>query len=290
MYVAETQSFSIAATRCFVTQSAVSQHVRQLEDELGCKLLIRSSRGVVLTESGEALLPRAKEILKQAADCKEHINALNNCLVGELRIGVGSFIAPYIRMAALLFMERYPNVRVNIDFTKAHMLNKSLRAHMVDLAFTMNRAYSHEGIESEECIPFSVYAVMRESHPLATLPKVTYDDLLRHPVIMPDVGERVFETFQRYVHGDLTKLNVKCIISDPDEALASVEETKFVTFLPKLYLRNRSGLVARPIAGLEGKLMSNAHWMRDVPVKRSAQMFLDIVRDEVVPYISAIEQ
>ena len=45
--VAETKLFSMAATRCCVTQSAVSQHIRALEDELGCKLLIRTSHGIV---------------------------------------------------------------------------------------------------------------------------------------------------------------------------------------------------------------------------------------------------
>lgn len=141
VYVAETLSFSIAATRCCVTQSAISQHIKALEDELRCKLLIRTSHSIMLTESGEALLPRAKEILKQTDDCKEQINALNNCLVGELRIGVGSFIAPYIRMAALIFMERYPNVRINAEFTKATSLNHLLRSHSLDLAFTLNTAY-----------------------------------------------------------------------------------------------------------------------------------------------------
>lgn len=269
VFVAETKSFSTAATRCCVTQSAVSQHIRALEDELGCKLLIRTSHDIMLTESGTTLLPRAKEILKQTEDCKEQINALNNCMTGELRIGVGSFIAPYIRMAALIFMDRYPNVRINADFTKAHLLNQSLRAHMLDLAFTMNMAYSHEGIESRPCIPFNVYAIMRDTHPLAALPKVSYEDLQKHPIIMPDVGERAFETCQQYIQRDLHKLNIKCIISSPDEALASVEETKYVTFMPKLYLRNHPTLVARPIVGLEQQLMSNAHWMQDVPPEAS---------------------
>lgn len=244
----------------------------------------------MLTESGEALLPRAKEILKQTEDCKEQINALNNCMTGELRIGVGSFIAPYVRMAALIFMERYPNVRINADFTKAYLLNQSLRAHMLDLAFTMNMAYRHEGIESRPCIPFNVYAIMRDTHPLASLSMVSYEDILKHPIIMPDVGERAIETFQQNIQRDLYKLNIKCIISDPDEALASVEETKYITFMPKLYLRNHPTLVARPVVGLEQQLMSNAHWMQDVPKKRAAQLFLDIIRDEVVPYISVAEE
>lgn len=290
VFIAETKSFSIAASRCCLTQSAVSQHVRMLESELGCKLLIRTSHDIMLTESGQALLPHAKDILKQAEDCKEHLKALNNCMSGELRIGVGSFIAPYIRMAALIFMERYPNVRINADFTKAHILNQSLRAHMLDIAFTMNMAYSYEGIDSCPCIPFSVYAIMRDTHPLAALQKVSYEDLLKYPIIMPDVSERVFATCQQYIQRDLNKLNIKCVISDPDEALASVEETKYVTFMPKLYLRNHPSLVARPIIGLEQQLMSNAHWMHDVPKKRAAQLFLDIIKDEVVPYIAVAEE
>lgn len=107
---------------------------------------------------------------------------------------------------------------------------------------------------------------------------------------MPDVGERVFETCQQYIQRDLYKLNIKCVISDPDEALASVEETKCVTFMTQLYLRHHPTLVARPIVGLERQLMSNAHWMKDVPIKRSAQIFLDIIKNEVVPYISVIEE
>lgn len=55
VYVAETLSFSVAASYCCVTQSAVSQHIKALEEELGCKLLIRTSHDIMLTESGETL-------------------------------------------------------------------------------------------------------------------------------------------------------------------------------------------------------------------------------------------
>ncbi len=290
VYVAETLSFSIAASRCYVTQSAISQHIKALEDELGCKLLIRTSHDITLTEYGEALLPRAKDILKQTADCKEHIHALNNCMTGELRIGVGSFIAPYIRVAAIIFMERYPNVRLNAEMTKATSLNHLLRNHELDIAFTMNTAYKNEGIESTPCIPFHIYAIMRNTHPLAKLPEVSYKDMLCHSVIMPDVGERVFNTFQQYTRQDLTKLNVKCIVSDPDEDLAIVEEKQSITFMPKLYLKNHPTLVAKPITELKTDLMSNAHYMQDVPLKRSAQIFLDIIKQEAIPYIQELEK
>lgn len=290
IYVAENLSFTLAATRCFITQSAISQHIKALENELQCKLLIRTSHDITLTDSGEELYIRAKEIVRQSEDCKEHIRSLNNCMTGELRIGVGSFIAPYIRVAALLFMERYPHVRINAEFTKATSLNRLLRDHTIDLAFSMNTAYQNEGIKTKPCIPFHIYAIMRKTHPLAKLDKVSYQDLLRHGVIMPDVGDRVFNTLQQYMTYDLNKLNVKCIVSDPDEDLAIIEETPWVTFMPKLYMKNHPTLIAKPIVGLENELMSNSHWMKDVPMKLSVQTFLDIIQQEAIPYINELEK
>lgn len=289
-FIAETGSFSIAATRCYVTQSAVSQHIRALEEELNCQLLIRTPHDITLTESEKALLPRAKEILKQTEDCKEHISSINNCITGELRIGIGSFIAPYIRKTALAFMEKYPNVRLNADFGKACRLNQMLRDHQIDIAFTVNTAFKDEGIESEQCIPFHLCAIMKDTHPLARFEKVQYEDLMKHNVIMPDVGERAFNTFQKYIKRDLSKLNVKCIVSSPDEALAVVEESNMVTFLPKLYLRNHPTLTARPIVGIEQNIWSNIHWMQDVPFKKSAQLFLDMLKSEAVPYMTTLEE
>lgn len=290
VFVAETHSFSIAASRCCVTQSAISQHIKTLENELNCQLLIRDSHNVEITECGKALLHRAKRILKDAEDCKEQINAINNCMTGELRLGIGSFIIPYICKAAITFMERYPNVRISAEFTKACRLNSLLREHSIDLAFTMNTAHEEEGIESLKCIPFKIYAMMQDTNPLAAQKKVSYEDLIKHNIVMPDMGERVFNTFQQYLKRDLSKFNVKCIVSNADEALAIVEEMNCVTFLPKLYIRNRPTLVARPIIGLEKQIYSNAHWMKDMPMKRSAQLFLNILREESVPYIATLEE
>lgn len=286
---AETASFSVAASRCYLTQSAVSQHIKALEEELHCKLLIRSSHSITLTECGEALFAQAKEILKLSDDCTEQINALNNCVTGELRIGVGSFIAPYIRRTAMTFMERYPNVKLSVEFSKACRLNQMLREHKIDLAFTMNNAYDSEGIESSPCIPFSISAIMSKRNHLATLERVSFKDLLKHNIIMPDVGDRVFTTFQNYLHEDLSKLKVKAVVSNADEALSVIDEGNFITFLPKIYLRNYPELTARPIIGLERKLKSNAHWMRDVSMKKSAQLFLEIMKEEAVPYLTAIQ-
>lgn len=287
--IAETGSFSEAATRCFLTQSAVSQHIKTLEEELGCILMIRDPHRVCLTESGEALLPRAKQMLLASEEAKEYVTGLNGKLKGELRIGVGNFIEPIIRIAALKMMELYPDVLLNVEFAKSCRLNQALRDHKLDIAFTMNTAYKEEGIESMPCIPFHIYAVMGDTHVLAKKKKVTFDDICKHNVIMPDVGDRVFSTFQKYLDEDLSRLHVKAIVSSAGAALSVLRSEKLITFLPKLYIEERNGLVAKPIEKLDKELMSNAHWMRDVPMKRTAKAFLDIINEYSIPYFKSVD-
>ena len=87
---------NVAAARCCVTKSAVSQHVRALEDELGCKLLIRTSHGIMLTESGEALLPRAKEIRLQSSNKKKAF------LIAKLKINILYCLGLVLKMLILI--------------------------------------------------------------------------------------------------------------------------------------------------------------------------------------------
>lgn len=288
--VVEKESFSIAAGLCNLTQSAVSQHVKAMEEDLGAKLLIRNTHSIALTESGKTLYQSAKRILKEASDCYEEISNINQCLKGELNIGVGSFIEPYIRKAAVAMMEKYPGVKLNVEFGKATRLNQLLREHKLDIAFTMNTAYVDEGIESEPCIPLRIYAVMSQTHPLASKEEVSYADIMRFPVLMPDAGERVYATIQKYMGCVLNKLKVKAVVNSSAAILNVLDELKAMTFLPKQYVAHRSDLVAIPIKELRMEMSSNVHWMKDVSMKTSAKMFMKIVREDVMPLFKVMEE
>lgn len=280
--IADTGSMTKAAQQCHVTQSAISQHIKALEEEVGTNLFDRTKNGLVITDAGRLLIQRARVILKEERECREEISGTLGHLCGELRIGVGSFIAPYIRRAALVMMEKYPNVRLHVHFEQANVLNRMLRDGDIDLAFTMNEAYHYEGIESTEAIPFHLSAIMPKTHWLAEKNVVTYDDLMKCRVVMPDVGERVFGTIQRYTSYDISRFDVAAIVNEASEALMVLDDVQYVTFLPSEYANGSTKLVAKPIAGLMMELMSNAHWMRDRSIKASANAFLEIIKDRSV--------
>ena len=69
--VCELKSFSHAAEALFITQPAISKRIQQLELELHCKLIDRHGKTITLTQSGQAMLPKAKKILFEMDDCKQ---------------------------------------------------------------------------------------------------------------------------------------------------------------------------------------------------------------------------
>lgn len=112
--LAETLNFSEAAKALFVTQSTLSQQIKQLEQELDTQLLLRTSRSVTLTEAGEELLPYARATLSNAELCRTRVEDMKQLLCGTLNIGVTYSFGPILTETLVTFMKKYPKVKLNI--------------------------------------------------------------------------------------------------------------------------------------------------------------------------------
>ena len=136
--VAAKRSFTRTAEALGMAQSAVSQHLKRLEDQLGLTLLDRNSRSVALSADGEAMLPHAHALLaseKAMAAAARDIQAKSDAV---LRIGAYSFAAEQRTDAINAFQERYPEPRLEIVYgTRAELLAK-LRAGELDVFFSLS--------------------------------------------------------------------------------------------------------------------------------------------------------
>ena len=113
-YVATTLSFSEASRQLFISQSAVSQAVKNLEKKLGHTLFVRSTKRVILTPEGELLLQHVKPALSMLNEGEAVLSGEGN-LTGQLRIGASDtlcryFLIPYLRR----FHKDHPEVRIKI--------------------------------------------------------------------------------------------------------------------------------------------------------------------------------
>ena len=133
--VAERGGFSSAASALNIAQSALSRHVKDLEDELGGALLERTARGVVPTESGKLLLERGRWLLGMLDDIKEEVRTENREPTGTVRLGAPAslaelFYAPLVKM----FSERFPRVRLELSEGLTEVMSDRLIRGDIDLA------------------------------------------------------------------------------------------------------------------------------------------------------------
>jgi LysR family nitrogen assimilation transcriptional regulator len=133
--VAERGGFGAAASTLNVAQSALSRHIKELEQELGGALLERGARGVTVTEPGKVLLARGRWLLGVIDDIKAEVRTENREPSGTVRIGAPSSLADiFYAPLAQLFVQRFPKVRLELsDGLTEAMCDHLLRAEL-DLA------------------------------------------------------------------------------------------------------------------------------------------------------------
>lgn len=136
--VAEELSFTRAAARCHVVQSALSYQVARLERENGVLLFERSSRSVRLAPAGELLLPRARRVLAELDLARAELAALAGVLTGRLRlgmIGTATLAAPVVGQVLAEFHRRHPGVEITIQDTGSARMANQVQDGDIDLAF-----------------------------------------------------------------------------------------------------------------------------------------------------------
>jgi DNA-binding transcriptional LysR family regulator len=120
--VVDSGSFSAAARRLKISKSAVSAHVQRLEQRLGVRLLHRSTRRLSLTEAGAAYYRHCARILAEAEAAEQAAGALQREPRGTLRISApDSFGWMHVAPAVSAFLERYPDLGVDISLSAAHV-------------------------------------------------------------------------------------------------------------------------------------------------------------------------
>ncbi len=136
--VARHSSFTRAAGELHIAQSALSQQVKKLEQELGAELLVRTTRSVELTEAGATALTRATRILAEADALSSEVDELRGVLRGTLVVG-GMLPAGGIDLPAMLlrFKELYPEVDVQLQEGTATEMVDLLRGDEIDAAIAM---------------------------------------------------------------------------------------------------------------------------------------------------------
>ncbi|GGL82493.1 LysR family transcriptional regulator [Deinococcus aerolatus] len=279
--LAEEEHFGRAAERVFVVQQALSNSVRNLEEEVGVPLVLRTTRRVQLTPAGQEFLVGARETLALAGQTVDRARRAARGEVGRLTVGFVSGLAfgglPEI---VRRFRELYPNVSVDLRELTAHEQEAGLRGGVLDVGLMLLpvRAAS---LDSRALWRQPLVAALPAGHPLARKRKLKISDLAPEPfVFFPrQLRATYFDQVMRWCAGaDFTPNVVQEAIEVP--TLLSLVAAGVGVFLPIEFFNRLSlpGVVYRPME--DAPLVDIvAVWRRDEGGNPVVRAFLGVAEE-----------
>lgn len=175
--LADTESFSKAAERNGITQSAVSQQVRSIEEQFQVRLIDRGRRAFCLTPEGQAFLASSREIVGAYDDLGTRMQKLQEVVSGELRIATIFSIGlhelpPYLKR----FRREFPLVEVRMDYRRSAQVYAAVQENRADVGLVAYPA-SRRGITASVFWRDRLVVICAPSHPLAARRKIALSDL-----------------------------------------------------------------------------------------------------------------
>lgn len=277
--VATTLNFSEAARNLYVTQSTLSQQIKQLEDEFGTTLFERDSHSVSLTENGARLLPLASRTLQDAKDCVDQIRDLRNIVSGELLVGVTYSFCPLLTETISNFIKEYPGVKLTIFSESMSELMDKLRKREADFVLAFKPVEEYDDIESFTLFEDKLSVILRKDHPLAARDTLSIEDIRQQGIALPAKGLQARSALDKYVDIAKSGLDIREELNDVSILLDVVQGCHQITFLSEATIHNRNLLKAIPLDLPNNRLQGGVHILKKAYRKRSAQAFVSMLKE-----------
>jgi DNA-binding transcriptional LysR family regulator len=261
--VAATLNFRQAARQVGVTQPAVSQHIAQLERELGVKLFDRTRHWVSLTTAGEALRGGATEglaTIDRSIDLARKMGGLREktVIVGQLDYISHAFLP----QAITAVKKRMPEVLVELINLPPKEAVQAARDGRVDVGFGLG-TIDEPDLVHREVVRGRWVVWMPEAHPLTRLEAVPMAELARHPIIIfqRSINPLAYDALMARFAKAGAPLTVAHHVSQPQHGLPLVLQGVGVYLVGSYVFTERArGVVSRPITGFDTELKISAVW------------------------------
>ena len=216
--LARTKNFTRAAEELHLSQSALSRAIQKLEDQLGKPVFDRKPREVILTDFGELLLERAKDILKMVEDTFAELAEAGRR--GRIRLGAIPTIAPFFLPKLLgSFAKKNPDIAVIVQEDTTEELIKRCTHGEIDLAIIALPIIARD-VEIERLFDEELLLVVPRDHPLEKGKKITAESVDQYPFVMLNEAHCLSE----HVAAFCRKQSIQLVTIERTSQLATVQE------------------------------------------------------------------
>ena len=244
MAVADAGSIARAAERSHTVASAVSKRVSDLEDNLGCPLLLRGAKGVELTAAGHALLARARVLLHQSAQLDDEMRRHASGARGYVRMFANiSSIVEFLPDALASFAQRHPDIHVHLEEHISANIAAAVADNLADLGI-VSELPAISGLSTEPFRNDELVVVLKPDHALARRPSLAFLDVADQPFISLPAGSALHRLLTRAAAETDRTLNWRVQVTSFDAACAMVAAGLGVSIVPRAattaYIRSLS--------------------------------------------------
>lgn len=253
MAVAEELHFARAAERLHIEQSPLSRTIKELEEDLGEQLFIRTSRSTRLTRAGKLFVEHVPRIFTALQQARDSVKAATNGFHGQLRIALSDGITPS-RLPSLLALCRQEEPEVDIRLFEVTLSQqiKGLHDDLYDLGFAQSND-AGDGIVAEAAWSDALMVAVPARHPLLKHKRIPLEEMLRYPLVLcdPQVCEGHAHQVERILRrSDMEPLVAERVAScDLMLALVSAGFALGLVSARHMAANREVGVVARPLAG-----------------------------------------
>ena len=205
--LARTGSFTLAAKELYLSQSAVSHSMKALEQDVGCRLLDRMGKKVLLTQAGEQLLHHAQKILSEMGEARASLQQLGKWGRTRLRVGASPTACQYILPAVLReFKESFPRCLISVEPGDTPEAIALLRENRIDLALALEPK-NEEKMDFHPLFTDEMVFLTSPSHPWATAGHVTREEIPRQHYVLYNKNSYTFRLVEEYFRAEDMVLN-----------------------------------------------------------------------------------
>lgn len=254
--VAEHQSISAAARALRISQPAVTQHIKMLEESFSVALFLRSRNGVILTEAGVLLLAHARRVAGLEEEVAQKLRGPGSVLGGRIRLGASTTVIQYYLPGVLArFKQRYPVVEVEVLEGNSEAMIGALLAQRIEMGL-IEAPCRRRDLRAQGFFEDEIVVIAAPNEPLVEKRSVTLQHLMERPLIMREQGSGT----RQVVEGCLHKLKVDTSRLRIIQELPSTEAIKRVVaaglglgFVSRISIQNEiadGSLVVMPVRHL----------------------------------------
>ncbi|TNV20240.1 LysR family transcriptional regulator [Buttiauxella sp. B2] len=279
--VAHAGSFSRAGEQIGLSQSAVSHSVKELESELGVKLLDRTTREVALTQAGQQLAARLERLLEELTSTLLDTRSVGHQLSGTVRVAASQTISAHLMPQSIAAAAlEYPAIRFVLHDRPQQWVLQSIRQGEVDFGMVIDPIQASD-LDCEAVLSEPFLLLCRDDHPFSLQTQVSWQALQGAKLVLQDYASGSRPLIDEALQRQGIEANIVQQIGHPATLFPMVEAGIGISVLPALALPLPQGrpLVVRPlIPVVERQLMLVRRKNRSL--SRAAEAIWEVVRQQ----------